>query len=404
VLAAVKQNGYMLEYAAESLKADKEIVLAAVKQHGHALHYAAESLKADKEIVLAAVQQDGYALKYAAEPLKADKDIVLAAVQQNVDALQFAAESFKVNKGNLLAAVQQDGRALEDAAVARLLGADVLREVEATASAHERDLTRIAPAPAATAPTTAPATAPATELEEAASAQPSTSQSPSTEHDGAPGPLQACVVANRRTRGDSQRANLQAELDPIILGDSDDETSARTSKAVDFCVDVESQEWKPPSPLPHDEVVRVKREREEATRREVDARWAERGQRDEQERVRVKRERSDERADSTGDIETTKEVVNVTDELGPPAHFKVTDEQKPCPLCRHCVVIDRARQSNILHCGLGHCKMRDCLAEFCWDCGDVLHHSNGRRATRSSEVAHLAQLGGTRCPKKMWWT
>ena len=375
MLAAVLQDGYALRHAAESLNADKDIVLAAVQQNCYALQYAAESLKADKDIVLAAVQQHGNALQYAAKPLKADKDIVLAAVQQN-------------------------GRALEDAAVARLLGADVLREVEAAASANERDLTRIAPAPAATAPTTAPAT----ELEAAASAQPSTSQSPSTEHDGAPGPLQACVVANRRTRGDSHRANLQAELAPIILDDSDDETSARTSKAVDFCVDVESQEWKPPPPLPHDEVVRVKREREEATRREVDTRWAERGQRDEQERVRVKRERSDERADSTGDIETTKEVVNVTDELVPPAPFKVTDEQKPCPLCRHCVVIDRARQSNILHCGLGHCKMRECLAEFCWDCGNVLHHSNGRRATRSSEVAHLAQLGGTRCPKKMWWT
>ena len=393
--AQQKQGGFGMPFA------DRDAVLKAVEQDGRTLKYAAKPFKDDQDIVLAAVDQHGAALEYAAESLKADKDFVLAAVQQNVDALQFAAESFKVNKGNLLAAVQQqDGRALEDAAVARLLGADVLREVEATASAHERDLTRIAPAPAATAPTTAPAT----ELEAAASAQPSTSQSPSTEHDGAPGPLQACVVANRRTRGDSQRANLQAELAPIILDDSDDETSARTSKAVDFCVDVESQEWKPPPPLPHDEVVRVKREREEATRREVDARWAERGQRDEQERVRVKRERSDERADSTGDIETTKEVVNVTDELVPPAPFKVTDEQKPCPLCRHCVVIDRARQSNILHCGLGHCKMRECLAEFCWDCGNVLHHSNGRRATRSSEVAHLAQLGGTRCPKKMWWT
>ncbi len=267
---------------------------------------------------------------------------------------------------------------------------------------HESDLTLIAPAPA-----------PVTELKAAASAQrPSTSQSPSAdEHDGAPVPL--ARVAPRRTRSYTQHANKQAKADkggnkadPIIFGDSDDddEPSARTSKAGDYCVDVESQEWKPPPPPPDDEVVRIKREREEATQREVNSRWAEKDQRDEQERVRVKRERSDERADSTGDIETTKEVVNVTDELGPPAPFEVTDEQKPCPLCRHCVVIDRARQSSILHCGLGHCKMSCCLAEFCWDCGEVLHHSNGRRATRSSEAAHLAQLGGMGCPKKTWWT
>ena len=444
VLVAVQQNGWALQYVAEPLKADRGIVLAAVLQNGEALEYAAEPLKADRGIVLAAVLQNGEALRYADEPLKADRGIVLAAVKQNGGALESAAEPLKADRDIVLAAVQQhqEGWALDaswslktercgpndliydahtlhsDAsfmlsasrlsvrahtAVACILGADVLRELEAAASAHDRDLTLLAPA-------TAPAPAPVTELEAAASAQPSTSQSPSADdHDGAPVP--PARVAPRRTRGYTQQANEQAKADkggnkadPIIFGDSDDEPSARTSKADDSCVDVESQEWKPPPPPPDDVVVRVKREREEATQRAVDSRWAEEDQRDEQERVRVKRERSDERADSTGDIETTKEVVNVTDELGPPAPFEFTDEQKPCPLCKYCVVIDRARLSNILHCGLGHCTMRDCLAEFCWDCGHVLHHSNGRRVTRSSGAAHLAQLGGMDCLKKTWWT
>jgi hypothetical protein len=136
-------------------------------------------------------------------------------------------------------------------AVACILGADMLRELEAAASAHDRDLTLIAPA-------TAPAPAPVTELEAAASAQPSTSQSPSAdEHDGAPVPL--ARVAPRRTRSYTQHANKQAKADkggnkadPIIFGDSDDddEPSARTSKAGDYCVDVESQEWKPPQAAP----------------------------------------------------------------------------------------------------------------------------------------------------------
>ena len=50
----------------------------------------------DKEIVLAAVQQDGIALEYAAEELRADKEVVLAAVIENrYAALSFAAKELK---------------------------------------------------------------------------------------------------------------------------------------------------------------------------------------------------------------------------------------------------------------------------------------------------------------------
>ena len=51
VLAAVQQNGYALNYAEDSLKANEKIVLAAVKQNGFALKYADESLK-NNEIFL----------------------------------------------------------------------------------------------------------------------------------------------------------------------------------------------------------------------------------------------------------------------------------------------------------------------------------------------------------------
>eukprot|EP00971_Amphidinium_carterae_P109817 2175430-Amphidinium_carterae.1 len=39
-LAAVKQNGWALQFAAESCKGDREMVLAAVKQNGCALLFA----------------------------------------------------------------------------------------------------------------------------------------------------------------------------------------------------------------------------------------------------------------------------------------------------------------------------------------------------------------------------
>uniref|UniRef100_A0A7S3Q5Z5 DUF4116 domain-containing protein n=1 Tax=Chaetoceros debilis TaxID=122233 RepID=A0A7S3Q5Z5_9STRA len=82
VMAAVTQDGYALQCAAEELKGDREVVLAAVThngQNGRALKYAAEELKGDREFMLAAVTQDVRALEYAAEELKGDKEVVLTA-------------------------------------------------------------------------------------------------------------------------------------------------------------------------------------------------------------------------------------------------------------------------------------------------------------------------------------
>ena len=75
VLAAVKQNGWALEDADESLQKDREIVMAAVKQDGSALEYADDTLKADREVVLAAVKQSDIALPYASELLQKDEEL-----------------------------------------------------------------------------------------------------------------------------------------------------------------------------------------------------------------------------------------------------------------------------------------------------------------------------------------
>ena len=44
---------------------DKKEVLAAVKQDGYTLEYADKSLREDKEVVLAAIKQNSFAFKYA---------------------------------------------------------------------------------------------------------------------------------------------------------------------------------------------------------------------------------------------------------------------------------------------------------------------------------------------------
>jgi hypothetical protein len=100
VLAAVKKNGFALQYASPKLKDDTEIVAAAVKQNGLALMYAPKELKGNTDFMIAAVQQNGAALKYAPEELKANTDFMLAAVQQNGEALEHELPEFKSNNQN----------------------------------------------------------------------------------------------------------------------------------------------------------------------------------------------------------------------------------------------------------------------------------------------------------------
>ena len=116
ILAAVKQNSGALQYAAEEFKHDREVVLAGVKHYGWALQYAAEEFKRDREVVLAAVKANGMVLEYAAEEFKHDREFVLAAVKQSGGALKYAAEEFKRNREFILVAVKANGMVLEYAA------------------------------------------------------------------------------------------------------------------------------------------------------------------------------------------------------------------------------------------------------------------------------------------------
>ncbi|MDX2346902.1 MAG: DUF4116 domain-containing protein [Legionella sp.] len=83
VLVSVNQNGLILKYASDGLKADLEVVLAAVNQHGLALQFACKELKNDAEVVLSAIKQDARALYYASNELKASEDFILTAINQN---------------------------------------------------------------------------------------------------------------------------------------------------------------------------------------------------------------------------------------------------------------------------------------------------------------------------------
>ena len=62
-MAAVKQNGYSLQYVKEQTP---EICMAAVKQNGYSLQYVKEQTP---EICMAAVKQNGDSLQYVKEQI-----------------------------------------------------------------------------------------------------------------------------------------------------------------------------------------------------------------------------------------------------------------------------------------------------------------------------------------------
>ena len=55
--------------------------------------------KDDKEVVLAAVRQNGLVLQFASSELQNDQDVVRVAMGQNKDALKFASVEIQSNQG-----------------------------------------------------------------------------------------------------------------------------------------------------------------------------------------------------------------------------------------------------------------------------------------------------------------
>ena len=145
--------------------------------------------------------------------------------------------------------------------------------------------------------------------------------------------------------------------------------------------------------------MRLKREREEAAAVAEAARHAQYDVQEAEERAQVKVELAQRKEQEAADGVETLESVNLTGEWPAAAPFVPTDELKPCPKCRRACNIRRERQQNPLHCGNGHCRASDCLAEFCWKCGVVFDTA---RATRRAG-GPLRALGGHACEERKWW-
>ena len=97
LIDAVKQSQdfYQFENASSELKSDEKLILQLleyVKSRQYLLNYTAENIKSNKEIVLKAVKINGWNLQYASEELKNDKEVVFVAVSEYSSSIEYASE------------------------------------------------------------------------------------------------------------------------------------------------------------------------------------------------------------------------------------------------------------------------------------------------------------------------
>lgn len=109
VIIAVTKNGSELQHASDELKKDREIVLIAIKARSAVdflppdpIQYADKSFLSDFEMARIAVASSGNSLQYFADEIRQDKDIVSIAVNNSPHALEFADKSLLSDKDFIL--------------------------------------------------------------------------------------------------------------------------------------------------------------------------------------------------------------------------------------------------------------------------------------------------------------
>ena len=71
---------WVIAYADDDIKANRELILKSAKLDGQVLYYASPELRDDKEVVLAAVTQKPLIVKYASKRLRQDLDVAKATI------------------------------------------------------------------------------------------------------------------------------------------------------------------------------------------------------------------------------------------------------------------------------------------------------------------------------------
>ena len=80
---------WVLAYASEKLKADKDLMMKCASKDGQILYYTSEQLRDDKEFVLKAVSNKWLIIKYVSYRLRSDKDVALCALKSSKKAKEY---------------------------------------------------------------------------------------------------------------------------------------------------------------------------------------------------------------------------------------------------------------------------------------------------------------------------
>ena len=71
---------WVIAYADDKIKANRELILKCAKLDGQVLYYASPELRDDKEVVIAAVTQKPLIVKYASRRLRQDLDVAKVTI------------------------------------------------------------------------------------------------------------------------------------------------------------------------------------------------------------------------------------------------------------------------------------------------------------------------------------
>lgn len=114
MLAAIKMDDAMVDFADNKLFKDREFALAQAKLNT-CLHYKTpDDFLNDKDFVLEAVQSNASFLKGVNYPLRGDKEVTLAAVKQDGRAMEYVADKLRADKDVALTALKTLNYANED--------------------------------------------------------------------------------------------------------------------------------------------------------------------------------------------------------------------------------------------------------------------------------------------------
>jgi hypothetical protein len=94
-------------------RADEVITIAAVRQDGGLLQHAVPALCANRQVMRAAVSQNGWALRFAVPKLRADFDLVSLAIKRDRSAAQYASLEIRDNREIMLPLVHGCGGAIQ---------------------------------------------------------------------------------------------------------------------------------------------------------------------------------------------------------------------------------------------------------------------------------------------------